>query len=113
MNFEVNQDDRPATKVTQILPRPNGAEVKIVAETMFGAGLTPSVDITVFKRARPDEAWHLCGDRPADNWRRMPREEYLKHGRSEALQTVTTAEILKVASMLGKPMSQFASSAQA
>lgn len=102
-----------ATKVTQTLPRENGAEAKIVAETMFGAGLKPSVDVYVFRRASPEAPWQLCSKEPASNWRQMPVDQYIKEGRSEMLKAVTHGEILKVVALLGQPMSRFAPVAQA
>lgn len=102
-----------ATKVTQTLQRENGAEAKIVAQTMFGAGLKPSVDVDVFRRESPEAPWLLCSKQPASNWRQMPVDQYVREGRSEMLKTVTHGEILKVVAMLGQPMSRFANFAQA
>lgn len=96
-----------ATKITRILRRPGGSEAKIVAERMFGAGLKPSVDVTVFRRESTDEAWRLCSKTPAPNWRTMSVEEYKARGRSEVLQTVTHGEIFAVTNLLGRPLSEF------
>lgn len=96
-----------ATRVTQILPRDDGSEVKIVAETMFGSGLHPSVGVDVYKRVNREQPWQLCSDRPAPNWREMSVQEYKLHGRSEALRTVSPGEILKVVSLLGRPLCEF------
>jgi hypothetical protein len=102
----MNHEDL-ATKVTQILPRADGSEVKIVAQAMFGMGLHRSIDITVFKREDPGQAWKLCNDRPHPDWLSMPLERYLKEGRSEVLRTVSPGEILRVTSLIGRSMSQF------
>lgn len=87
-------------KVTQTLARADGSEVRIIAEEFFGRGLTRSVDIRVHLRASAEQPWHLCDDRPHPAWRTMSVDEYVKHGRSEMLRTVTHGEILRVASML-------------
>lgn len=94
------------TKISQIVPRADGSEVRIVATAMYGLGLTRSIDVYVHRRASAEDDWVLCSDRPHPRWRTMSREEYLSHGRSEMLRTVTHAEILKVTSMIGQPMSR-------
>jgi len=96
-----------------MLTRVDGTEVKIVAENLNEAWRRPSIDVRVFRRSSPQDPWHLCSDRPAPNWREMSVDEYVKHGRSEKLQTVTHGEILKTASLVGKPMTQFENAAQA
>jgi hypothetical protein len=88
-----------ATKVTQILERPDGSFVRIVAEAGARA--------YVHRRQSPEHEWVLCSDQPHPDWRTMSVDEYIKRGRSEMLRTVTHGEILKVASMIGKPMSYF------
>lgn len=85
----------------QTIKRADGSEVKIVAEEFFGAGLTRSIGVYVLKRPNPQSQWHLCNDRPHPNWRNMSVDEYVKHGRSEMLQTVSHGEILKLTQSLG------------
>ncbi|WP_080411284.1 hypothetical protein [Burkholderia ubonensis] len=85
---------------TQIIQRKDGTEVKIVAQEFFGAGLTRSIGVHVLRRENPESNWKLCSDRPHPNWRNMSVDEYVKHGRSEMLQAVTAAEILKVTNAL-------------
>ena len=92
--------EEPITKLTQILPRPDGSEARIVAQVFFGAGLHPSVDVYVHRREGPDSPWVLCNDRPHPDWKTMPLDEYKKRGRSEMLRTVTHGEILKLTSAL-------------
>ena len=99
--------EEKATKITQLLARADGSEVKIVAQTMFGAGLHESVDVCVFRRGSPDDNWSLCNDRPAEGWREMPLDRYVKEGGSEVLRTVTHGEILRAVALLGKPMAFF------
>jgi hypothetical protein len=102
------QTEELATKVTQVIKRDDGSEVKIVAQQYVGLGLQCSVGVDVFRRENPDQAWSLCNDRPHPDWRTMSVDEYKKRGRSEMLQTVSHGEILKVTSLIGKPMSSFA-----
>lgn len=102
-----------AGKVTRILPRADGSEVKIVATDMSNPGGKRSVDVTVFRRATPEQPWEYCSDRPHPDWRTMSVDEYVKRGRSPMLQAVTHGEILVTASLVGKPMSAFSNTAPA
>lgn len=92
------------TKVTQILQRDDGSEVRIVAQVFFGMGLKESIDCYVHKRESANHAWKLCNDRPHADWLKMSVDDYIKHGRSEMMQAVSHAEILKTTSLLGEPM---------
>lgn len=96
-----------ATKVTKIIQRDDGSEVKIVAQAYFGSGLHRSVGVDVFRRADPNSNFELCNDRPHPDWKTMPVEEYCRHGRSEKFQAASNGEILGVASLIGKPMAFF------
>lgn len=87
----------------QFIQRKDGSEVKIVAQEFFGAGLTRSIGVHVLRRESSENNWQLCSDRPHPNWRNMSVDEYVKHGRSEMLQTVSIGEILKVTNALEKP----------
>lgn len=93
-----------ATKVTRIIPRADGSEVKLVAQAYFGAGLHRSVGVDVFRRESPDHDWKLCSDRPHPDWRKMSVAEYDKHGRAEKFQAASHGEILAVANAIGKPI---------
>lgn len=108
MNATFEGSAELATRVTRDISRPDGRQVRIVAQTMFGAGLHPSVDVYVLRRDNEAQPWHLCNDRPAANWREMPVEQYVREGRSEMLRTVSTGELLSVVALLGKPLSEFA-----
>lgn len=96
-----------ATKITQLIERKDGSEVRIVAESMVGEGLHPSIGVYVHKRESKDNEWLLCNDRPHTDWRSMSVEEYKLRGRSEMLQTVSSGELLRAISLIGAPMSQF------
>lgn len=102
--MNLQHSDNAITKVTQVLQRVDGSEAKIVVEAMFGAGLHRSIDTRVFKRSAPDQDWQLCSTQPAAGWREMSVDDYIKHGRSETLQTVTHGEILKLSALIGQPM---------
>lgn len=97
-----------ATRVTRDITRPDGRQIRIVAQKMFGQGLHPSVDAYVLRRDNEAQPWQLCSDRPAPNWREMPLEQYTREGRSEMLRTVSHGELLSVTSLLGKPLSHAA-----
>lgn len=71
---------------------------------MFGEGLQRSIDVYALRRESPESEWVLLNDRPTQGWKNMSREEYLKNGRSEMLQAVSHAEILKLTGMIGKPI---------
>lgn len=87
-------------KVTQIIQRGDGSEVRIVAQRCFGLGLTCSTIIFVHRRKSPNDPWILTNDRPHPDWRKMSVDDYIKRGRSEMLRTVSHGEILKVANSL-------------
>ena len=97
------------SKVEHFIQRKDGSEVKVVAQECFGEGLTRSVDVYVLRRDGPDSQWSVCSDRPHPDWRSMSVDEYSRSGRSEMLQAASPGEILSVASAIGRPMNQFAS----
>lgn len=100
-----NQHDLAlVTKVTQILQRDDGTEVKIIAESSYGRNLELQPPHTeVYRRESPNHLWRTCNTRPHPNWLSMSVDQYVKEGRSEMLQAVTIAEILKVSSLIGTP----------
>lgn len=87
-------------KVEQVLLRTDGSEVKIVAQAFFGVGPAFSIDAYVLHRENSEQAWKLTENRSHPDWRKMSVDNYVKHGRSEMLRTVTSAEILKVTKAL-------------
>ena len=89
--------------VENLIRRADGSEAKIVAREYFGAGLTRSVGVDVFRRANATSQWTLCNDRPHPDWRSMSVDEYVRHGRSEKLQTVSLGEMLKTVMALNNP----------
>lgn len=90
---------------TQIIRRPNGVQVKIVA-TDFGGPFGRNVGIDVFRRNDESQPWKLCSDRPHPDWRAMPVDEYVKRGRSEKLQTATFGEMCRVSRLIGMTHTQ-------
>ena len=50
---------KKVTKITQVIQRDDGSEVKIVAEAFFGAGLHQSIDVYVHKRESANHDW-IC-----------------------------------------------------
>lgn len=97
-----------AGKVTQILQRADGSEVKLVATDMSMPGGKRSVNVDVFRRGDAQAPWEYCHDRPHPDWRTMSVDDYIKRGRSPMLQAVTPGEVLRVASLVGKPLTSFA-----
>lgn len=100
-------DPQNITKVTQIIEREDGSEVRIVAEAFFGAGLHRSIDVRVHRREGPEHQWELCNESPHPDWLQMSVDDYIQHGRSEALKAASPAEILNVASQIGRPLTKF------
>jgi hypothetical protein len=92
------------TKVTQIFPREDGSEARIVAEN-FGDQWNPQIGIYVHTRKNPDSEWELCSDRPHKDWRTMSVDDYVKNGRPESLVAVSFGERVRVTKLIGQPMS--------
>lgn len=103
----MKEETPKATKITQIIQREDGSEVRIVATAMFGEGLHRSIDVYVHKRTNESSPWTLCSDQPHPDWKTMPLDDYKKFGRSEMLQAVSVGELIRATSLIGKPMSQF------
>ncbi|MDO8938195.1 MAG: hypothetical protein Q7U98_03455 [Methylicorpusculum sp.] len=97
-------DTNLITKVTQVIPRQDGSELRIVAQQMTGLGLHTSIGIYVHRRETIDHPWILLSDMPHPNWRSMSVNDYIDHGRSEILQYLSPGEILRVTCMIGEPM---------
>lgn len=97
--------ENEVTKVTHILQRGNGSQVRIVATAMFGEGLHRSIDVYVHKRESENHDWVLCSNIPAPNW--VSVDYYIKYGRSQMLQAATSGEIMRAISEIGRPIAQF------
>ena len=93
--------------VENLIRRADGSEAKIVAREYFGAGLTRSVGVDVFRRPNATSQWKLCSDRPHPDWRSMSVDEYVRRGRSEMLQTVSLGEMLKTVNALNNLQGTF------
>jgi hypothetical protein len=87
-------------KLENLIQRPDGSEVKIVAQACFGLDQKFSADVFVLGRDSANHDWRVLSDRPHPDWRRMSVDEYIKRGRSEVLQAVTHGQILKTAQAL-------------
>lgn len=99
------ETEKLITKITQIIQREDGSEVRIVAQACTGLGLTQSTDVYVHRRESPEHDWKLCSNRPHPDWLKMSVDEYINRGRSEMLQAVSSGEILKATSAIGRPIS--------
>ena len=101
------QAEKLVTKITQVIQREDGSQARIVAENFAALTGGRSIDVYVHRRESPDHEWKLCSDRPHPDWRKMSVADYIKHGRSEMLQTVSQGEILKATSALGQPLANY------
>lgn len=87
-------------KIEKLIEKEDGSQAKIVATACFAINGSYSIDVYVLRRESPEHEWSLTSDRPHPNWRSMPREEYIRYGRSEMLRTVSIGQILKVTQTL-------------
>lgn len=92
------------SKITHIIQRNNGSEIKIVAQACFGSGLHMSIDSYFLHRQNSNSQWRLLSKDKHPNADKMSRAEYLENGRPEFLQYLSHGEILKVTSLIGQPM---------
>lgn len=100
----MNPWENRITKVTQLMQRDDGSEARIVATACFGAGLHMSIDVYVHRRPNAEAPWELCSQDPHPDWKTMSVADYIDHGRSPMLRTVSQGEILRATSMIGQPM---------
>jgi len=103
----MSTESKEVTKITQIIQRDDGSEVRIVAEALFGEGLHRSIGVYVHRRESVNHEWILCNDRPHPDWKSMSVEDYDKHGRSSMLQAVSSGELLRAMNAIGDPIAQY------
>ena len=94
------QNPELVTKVTRIIPRANGTEVRITVTSSRSPNMELQRDSYVHKRETPDHEWVLCSDRPHPEWRTMSVDDYNKFGRCDKFQTVSHGEMLSLTSGL-------------
>lgn len=95
--FLAKLQDKPIQRIAVEFERPDGSLARIV---------TTANDHYVHTRKNEQEKYgNLCSKTPHPNIKKMSRQEYLDYGKSEELKAVTIQEILKVASLIGKPLS--------
>lgn len=81
-------------KHENLINRPDGSQIKIVAELFEGCGMHLTIGNYVLHRASPDDQWSLAGDRPRKKqWDGV--QDYIESGRPEMLCLATPGEILK------------------
>ena len=90
------------SKVTRVITRPDGSQVKIVAQ--YQSAIHQSISVDVYHRASEQCVWIMCDDRPNPDWKTMPVDEYCAHGRSEKFRMASPGEILGVCRMIGRPV---------
>lgn len=87
-------------RVENLIQKPDGSEVKIVAQASFDQNQKFVADVFVMKRESAQHEWRVLSDQPHPDWRSMSVDEYTKRGRSEVLQAVTHGQIFKAAQTL-------------
>lgn len=92
------------TEVSQIIQRDDGSQVRIKVQSYGLLGSEKSIGFDVWHRKSEALEWILCNREPCENWRNISVEEYIKGGRPEIFQKASHAEILKLASLIGKPL---------
>lgn len=85
---------RKQNTAIRVIHRHDGTQIKIVAERFGGIFYEESFAFHVRRRACGQTSWQLLGDRPAEGWKEMSREDYLAYGRPEIFSFVTYGEIL-------------------
>lgn len=90
----------PITKISRILTRTDGSEVKIVASS-DPANPAVCIDVYVLRRASPTDKWKACSREPHPDWREMSVDEYVRRGRSELLQAASFADLYHTSKLLG------------
>jgi hypothetical protein len=95
------------TKLTRIIPRADGSEVRITVDSCKSPNLDLHSFSYVHKRQSPEHDWALCSDTPHPDWRTMSVADYNEFGRCEKFQAVSHGEILSLSQWIGKPMSEF------
>ena len=96
------------TKVTRIIPRADGSEVRITVDSCRGRNMDLQVSPAyVHTRKAPEYQWHLCSDTPHPDWRTMSVDDYNKFGRCEKFQATSHGEILSLSQWIGKPIHEF------
>lgn len=99
-------DNKTITKAEKVFKRHDGSEAKVTATASFGVGFEKYIDVYVHRRESSNHEWVLCSKMPHPEAKSMSVDDYIKHGRSEMLQIVSPAEILKVTSLIGKPVDE-------
>lgn len=84
----------------EILNRPDGSQVRLLAQDYSLPGQLPAIGVDVFRRANPHLNWQLCSNTPDPDWRFMSVQEYVERGRSEALRFVSPGEIAQAVGRL-------------
>ena len=100
--------DDVVTKITKIIPRKDGSEVKVVVwSTVSLSDGSRQAASDVFKRETPECSWKYCSDMPHKDWRTMSVDDYNAFGRCEKFQVASHSEILGLSQWIGRPMSEF------
>ncbi len=83
-------------KIERLISRDDGSQIKIVAELWCNLFGKDAIHAYTLRRDSADLSWSCCGTNPANNWREMSVDEYVRSGRSELLRYASPAELLSV-----------------
>lgn len=81
-------------KFEKLITRPDGSQVKIVAEQCVTPWGHSSIGNYVLHRQGESDQWRVCRSTPSADSRNMSVDDYVRHGRIEMLQKATVGEIL-------------------
>lgn len=89
-------------KQENLIQREDGSQIKIVCTLFTNSNLTFTIDTYVLFRENESAQWNVLSNIPAQGFKMMPREEYIKHGRSPLMQKVKIGELLKASNTFRK-----------
>jgi hypothetical protein len=82
-------------KKENLIKREDGSQIKIVCSLFTNINQTHSIDTFVLFRENAEDNWNVLSNIPAEGFKAMPREEYIRRGRSPLIQKVRVGELLK------------------
>jgi hypothetical protein len=77
---EMDEMDEPVTKLTQVLERDDGTQVRIVAYRCFGRNLEPYDHADVFRRSPEHGGWELAPEGEVDRYASAEEIEEIRSG---------------------------------
>lgn len=89
-----------------ILNRPDGSQVRLLAQDYSLPGGKPAAGVDVFHRASEELPWRLCSDQAAPLSEFTTVEDYIQNGRPEKFRVASHGEIFKAAAKLREQLAQ-------